>query len=70
LIVPDLVHPFFAELAKGISAVLRSRGYGLVIASFEEDADLEKREIGQMLARRLDVLLIASTQWTSRAFEK
>jgi LacI family transcriptional regulator len=70
LVVPDLVHPFFAELAKGISAVLRSKGYGLVIASSEEDPDLEKQEIGQMLARRLDVLLIASTQWTVESFRR
>ena len=70
LIVPDLVHPFFAELAKGISAVLRSKGYGLIITSSEEDVDLEKWEIGQMLARRLDVLLIASTQWTVQSFRK
>ena len=26
LVVPDLVHPFFAEVAKGISSVLRTRG--------------------------------------------
>jgi LacI family transcriptional regulator len=70
LVVPDLVHPFFAELAKGISSVLRARGYGLVISSSEEDPDLEKQEIGQMLSRRLDVLLIASTQWTVESFRK
>lgn len=70
LIVPDLVHPFFAELAKGVSGLLRSRGYGLVIASSEEDPELEKQEIGQMLARRLDALLIASTQWTVESFRK
>jgi LacI family transcriptional regulator len=70
LIVPDLVHPFFAELAKGVSSVLRSKGYGLVIASSEENPGLEKQEIGQMLARRLDVLLIASTQWTVESFRR
>ncbi len=70
LIVPDLVHPFFAEVAKGVSSVLRAKGYGLVIASSEEDPELEKQEIGQMLARRLDALLIASTQWTVETFRK
>ena len=70
LIVPDLVHPFFAELAKGISGILRSKGYGLVIASSEEDSELEKQEIGQMLARRLDALMIASAQWTVESFFK
>ncbi len=29
LIVPDLVHAFFAEVAKGISGALRAKGYGL-----------------------------------------
>src|ERR1051326_8060623 len=42
LIVPDLVHPFFAQVAKGASRAFRKRGYGLVIASSEQDADLEK----------------------------
>ncbi|MBV9265215.1 MAG: LacI family DNA-binding transcriptional regulator [Acidobacteriaceae bacterium] len=70
LVVPDLVHPFFAQVAKGVSSVLRNRGYGLVIASSEEDPDLERQEIGQMLARRLDGLLIASTQWTVESFRK
>lgn len=70
LVVPDLVHPFFAEVAKGVSSVLRARGYGLVIASSEEEPDLERQEIGQMLARRLDVMLIASTQWTVETFRK
>ena len=68
LIVPDLVHPFFAELAKGISSVLRAQSYGLVIASSEEDPELEKQEIGQMIARRLDVLMLASVQWTVESF--
>ena len=68
LVVPDLVHPFFAQVAKGVSRALRDKGYGLVIASSEEDADLEKQEIQQMLARRLDVLIIASTQSSVDSF--
>lgn len=70
LIVPDLVHPFFSELAKRISGSLRLQGYGLVIASSEDDPELERQEISQMLARRLDVLLIASTQWTVESFRR
>jgi LacI family transcriptional regulator len=62
LIVPDLVHPFFSEVAKGISARLRSQAYSLIIASSEDDAGLERSEIDQMLARRVDALILASTQ--------
>ena len=45
LIVPDLVHPFFAEVAKGLSKVIREKGYSLVISSSEEDPELEIQEI-------------------------
>jgi len=69
-IVPDLVHSFFAELAKGLSAVLRKKGYSLMIASSEEDAELERQEIEQLLARRVDALIIASTQWTVESFRR
>jgi LacI family transcriptional regulator len=62
LIVPDLVHPFFAQVAKGISAKLRSYEYSLIISSSEDDPALERREIDQMLARRVDVVILASTQ--------
>lgn len=68
LVVPDLVHSFFAQLAKGISRTIRERGYGLVISSSEEDPELERQEIRQMLARHLDVLIIASAQWTVESF--
>lgn len=33
LIVPDLVHPFFAQVAKGISARLSAHGYSLSLAN-------------------------------------
>ena len=62
LIVPDLIHPFFADVAKGLSHVIRERGYFLVVASSEEDPELEQKEIEHMLAHRLDALVIASCQ--------
>ena len=60
LVVPDLLHPFFAEIAKSISEILRARGYYLIVSSSEEDPVLEEQEIDQLLARRLDALIIAS----------
>src|SRR5205814_7383637 len=62
LLLPDLVHAFFSELAKGLSSVLRQNGYGLILSSSEEDPSLEKEDIEQMLARRVDALLVASCQ--------
>ncbi len=62
LVVPDLVHPFFAEVAGGLSKLLRKMGYSLIISSSDEEFDLENRAIDQMLARRVDALILASSQ--------
>jgi LacI family transcriptional regulator len=62
LVVPDLVHPFFAEIAKGLSGVLHDSGYGLLIASSEENVEREIHIIEGMLARRVDALLLASAR--------
>ena len=70
LIVPDLVHPFFSQLARGASRVFRKQRYGLMISSSEQDPELEKDEIQQMLGRHLDVLLIASAQWRVESFRR
>ena len=68
LVVPDLLHPFFADVAKAISAEIRGHGYSLMITSSEEDPELERQEIEGLLARRVDALLIASAQSTVESF--
>lgn len=68
LVVPDLVHPFFAEFAKSLGGVLRTSNRALVLASSEEDPDVERQEIRTLLSRGVDVLLIASCQANLRNF--
>lgn len=68
LIVPDLLHPFFAEFAKSLNGVLRRNNYGLILASSEEDPKIEQQEIRTVLARGVDALLIASCQPTLKGF--
>jgi LacI family transcriptional regulator len=68
LVVPDLLHPFFAEIGKSLSEVLRKSGYYLIVSSSDEDPDLEEQEINQLLARRLDLLIIASCRSTVELF--
>jgi len=70
LVVPDLLHPFFAQIAKGISVEVRRKGYSLFISSSDEDPALEQEEIAQLLARRVDVMLIASSQWNVDSFRQ
>jgi LacI family transcriptional regulator len=68
LIVPDLMHPFFAEVASGLSDALRRKNHSLMISSSEGDPELERQEIKRLLSRRLDALVIASAQWTVESF--
>src|ERR1039458_1595065 len=62
LIVPDLMHSFFAEIAKGVSVPIRPLGYDVVICNSEEDGAVESSEVDRLLARQVDGLLIASAQ--------
>lgn len=62
LVVPDLLHPFFASVAKAISKEIQKKGYSLLISSSDEEPELEQKEIQQLLARRVDVVIVASVQ--------
>jgi LacI family transcriptional regulator len=62
LIVPDLMHSFFAEIAKGVGAAIRPLGYDVVICNSEENGELEASEVDRLLGRQVDGLLLASAQ--------
>ena len=70
LVVPDLLHPFFAQIAKSLSGVLLKKGYCLTISTSEENPKLEEHEIDRLLGRRLDALVIASSCKNPAVFER
>ncbi len=70
LVVPDLLHPFFAEIAKALSRALLKKGYCLTISTSEEDPELEENEINRLLSRRLDALVIATSSTNPALFER
>jgi LacI family transcriptional regulator len=61
VIVPDLMHSFFVEILAGIEAVARSRGYGLLICSSNENPGREREEIEMLRQRQVDGIVLAST---------
>src|SRR5262244_3568961 len=69
-VVPDLLHSFFSEIVRGLSAALHNTGYTLVTTSSEQDPKLERQAVEQLVARRVDALLVASTQWTVETFRR
>jgi LacI family transcriptional regulator len=68
MVVPGLLHPFFAEVARSMSDALREHGYYVIITSSEEDPEMEAREIDQLLGRQLDALVIASVATQDTGF--
>jgi len=70
LVVPDLLHPFFAEVAKALSTAVGKRGYSVIISSSEENPELEAREIQQLAGRQLDALVIATSGNETQTFER
>lgn len=70
LVVPDLVHPFFGELAKSLAGTLRTAEMALLLASSEENPELEQQEIRTLLGRSVDVLLIVSCQARLKNFDE
>jgi LacI family transcriptional regulator len=66
LLLPDFTHPFFAEIAKAVAETVRPRGYHVIISYFEEDAELERIEADSLLSRKVDGLILASSQSPER----
>jgi LacI family transcriptional regulator len=62
LVVPDLIHPFFTEIAKSLAATLRKKDYFLIVSSSESDPQLERDEIEHMLAHHVDCFVVASCE--------
>src|SRR5450631_4077777 len=70
LVVPSLLHPFFAEIARALSSSIREKGYSLILSSSEEDPELEREEITRLLGRSLDALVIASSGSNIEQFQR
>src|SRR6202795_1457163 len=66
LIIPDLMHSFFAEVAKGITRKFEPLGYQIVISNSEENPAAELRQIEVLLDRSVDGIVIAAAEAKGR----
>src|SRR5262247_3387163 len=60
VVVPDLMHSYFAEVCRGVEALAKPLGYQNLICSNDEDAANEQAEIEALLPRT-DGLILASS---------
>ena len=70
LLLPEFTHPFFAEIALAVAQTVRPQGYHVVLSCFEEDPELESSEADSLLTRRVDGLIVASSQRGSAMFKR
>jgi len=70
IIVPTLLHPFFAEVLEALSFTLKKGGYAVIISSSMEDPAIEEAAIEQLLAHRLDGLIVASCSSSPAKFQQ
>lgn len=59
VIVPDLMNPFFPALIKGIESTLWARGYSVILADTNSDAQKERRTVDEFISRRVDGLIMS-----------
>lgn len=66
IVVPDLMHSYFAEICRGVEAHARPVGYQNLICSTDEESRKEMDEIEALLSRT-DGLIVASALSASEA---
>ena len=70
VIVPTLLHPFFAEVLEGLSSAMKQAGYAVMISSSMEDPVIEEAAIEQLLGHRMDGLIVASCSFSPTKFKQ
>src|SRR5437588_2533239 len=60
VVVPDLMHSYFAEICRGIETIAKPLGYQNLICSTDEDTANEESEVEALLPRT-DGLILASS---------
>jgi len=70
LIVSDISNRFYSRMARNLEDLAWSHGYTVVVCSTEEKIEKEKEQIRLLRDRKLDGLIISSSQDNPECFEK
>jgi LacI family transcriptional regulator len=61
VVIPDFASGFFVEVVRGIEDVARTAGYSVLLCNSNDDAAQEQRHLHALFSRRVDGILLAST---------
>jgi len=67
MVIPDLLHSFFAEILSGIEPVASERGYGLLLCSSGENPAKERSELQLLHGRQVDGIILAPSHGSGNA---
>lgn len=62
VVLPDLTNPFLPPIVRGIEDVLTKRGYVALLGNTDNDAELERKLVETLRARRVDGFIIATSK--------
>jgi DNA-binding LacI/PurR family transcriptional regulator len=61
MVVPQLTNAFFGEIMRGVEDRARQSSYSVIFCDSEEDPELERQHLNTLFARRVDGVLISSS---------
>ena len=67
LIVPDVANPFFTLIVRGAEDVARRAGFRVLLCNTRADLDLEREVIEEMIAHRVEGIVIAPVSDRSKS---
>lgn len=65
LVVPNIVNPFFPEVARAVEDVAYKQGYTVVLCNSDECLDKEKQYIDALMQNNVDGFIVATDQQNS-----
>ncbi|KNF09745.1 ribose operon repressor [Gottschalkia purinilytica] len=57
LIIPDIINPFFPDLARGVEDIASKEGYSVILCNTDDDPDKEKKYISLLNEKRVDGII-------------
>ena len=69
-VLPSIGSSYLSEIVGGVSEAVNAESYGLIVASSQDDADFEQRQVQIFLSLQVDALLVVSLQETNTFFEQ
>lgn len=61
VVIPDFSSSFFVDVVRGVEDAARSSGYSILLCNSNDDQQQEQRHLTVLLSRRVDGILLAST---------